>query len=215
MNYAYVHCKPDGVPFYVGKGVRSRYKDFKYRNKYHKRVVAKYGQANILIGLLECSNNENALLLEVGLIKCFRRMGHKLTNLTDGGEGNVGWKCPEKVRKAVAKANRARVLSLEQRAVIGNLWRGKKRPEHSRVMRERGHWVGANNPWYGAGTRQLGVNNHMAKAVLGSHPKHGYKHWGTLQAAADDLSVTIQAISQAIRKKGRSKGWKLEHANGA
>ena len=47
----------------------------------------------------------------------------------------------------------------------------------------------------------------MAVAIIGSHSVHGEKHWGTLKSAADDIGVTIQAVCQALRKQGRSKGW--------
>lgn len=214
MNYAYVHCKPDGTPFYVGKGVRSRYKNFKYRNTYHKRIVAKYGQENILIGVIPCSNNENALALEIGLIKCVKRMGYTLTNLTDGGEGNVGWKCPENVTQAVAVANKKRVWTPEQRSKISKACKGKKKPQQSLRMRSLGLWVGPRNPFFGKGDQQRGATNHRARAVSGTHFEHGCRRWDTLQAVADDLKVTIQAVAQALRKKQRSKGWNLEYADG-
>lgn len=209
--FAYIHCKPDGTPFYVGKGVRTRYKNFKERSVYHKRVVDKHGADNILIGKLDCSTNDIALQLEVGLIKCLRRMGVRLVNLTDGGEGNVGWKCPEKVKLAVAEANRRRVWSKEQREKIGEASRGKKRPEHSAFM--KGRFAGVNNPVFGSGGRQRGVKNHSAKAVSGVNGAI-VRTWATLTEASIDLGVSIQAICQSIKKKHRSKGWVLEYKNG-
>jgi hypothetical protein len=212
MDYfSYIHCKPDGVPFYVGKGVRTRYKNFKERNVYHKRVVDKHGADNILIGKLDCSTNDIALQLEVGLIKCLRRMGVRLVNLTDGGEGNVGWKCPEKVKLAVAEANRRRVWSKELREKIGETSRGKKRPEHSAFM--KGRFVGINNPVFGSGERQRGAKNHSAKAVSGVKGAI-VRTWATLTEASIDLGVSVPAICQSIKKKHRSKGWVLEYKNG-
>ncbi len=209
--FAYVHCKPDGTPFYVGKGVRSRYKDFTYRNQYHKKVVAKYGQENILIGKIDCSTNDFALDLEIGLIKCFKRMGFSLTNLTEGGEGSVGWKCPDQVKQAVAEANRRRVWTEEQKYKIGNLHRGKTRPEHSRKMKEKGLWAKKNNPSYGNGDKQKGSKNHMARAVAGFHPDKGEIVWCTLQEASQAIGVSIQAVLQAIKRNYKSKGWKLRY----
>jgi hypothetical protein len=208
-SYAYIHCKPDGTPFYVGKGVRSRYKDLINRNAYHKKVVAKYGKDNILIAKIDCSTNDNALSLEIGLIKCLRRMGIALTNLTDGGEGNVGWKCPDNVRLAVAEANRHRVLTDEQRYELGKSFRGKKRPEHSVLMQQRGYWAKEKNPFYGKGDSQRGANNHMARGVFGEYNNCTFAEWDTVQSCADDLGVTIQAVVQAIKKQNRSKGWNL------
>lgn len=208
--FAYIHCKPDGTPFYVGKGVRTRYKNFNCRNQYHKKVVAKYGQENILIGKIDCSTNEAALDLEIGLIKCLKRMGRSLTNLTNGGEGNVGWECPLQVKQAVAEANKRRVWSDEQKYKIGNLYRGKTRPEHSQKMKEKGLWAKDKNPGFNAGHKQVGSKNHMARPVAGVHSEKGVAFWSTLQETADAIGVSIQAISQALKHNHKSKGWTLE-----
>lgn len=212
--YAYIHCKPDGTPFYVGKGVRARYKNFTQRSEWHKRVTAKYGPENILIGKLSCTTNAAALELEVGLIKCFRKMSVTLVNKTEGGEGNVGWRCPDSVRIAVASANKQRVFTDALRYKLGASFRGKKRPEHSALMKSREAFLGDKNIFYGMGHLQVGRLNHMARPVCGAHISGKQRQWETLTDAAKELGVSIQAVCQAIKKKGRSKGWKLEHLNG-
>jgi hypothetical protein len=212
MNFfAYIHCKPDGTPFYVGKGVRTRYKNFRDRNQYHKRVVAKYGTENILIGKIDCSSNDIALELEIGLIKCLKRMGFSLANFTDGGQGALGRKCSDKTRKAIIDSNKNRVFTPELRYKAGSAFRGKKRPEHSKLMQERGHWEKEKNPFYGKGLQQAGALNHMARKVVGEYNNCVSAQWDTLQECANDLGVSIQAVSQAIRKQQKSKGWALEH----
>lgn len=213
VSYTYLHCKPNGTPFYVGKGVRNRYKDFTYRNDYHKRIVKKYEAENILIGKLWCSSDKIALQLEVGLIKCLKNMGVKLTNLTEGGEGAVGRPCSDRARLAVSEANKKRVWTPEQRENIGAHNRGKKRPEHAAKMAALGRWKGESNMWFGAGDRQKGSKNHMARKVIGAHSSLGTKEWETLSEAARDLQVSLQAVCQAIRKKHMSKGWVLEYKN--
>jgi len=210
-SFAYVHCKPDGTPFYVGKGVRSRYKNFTYRNSYHKKVVSKYGQENILIGKIDCSTNDFALDLEIGLIKCFKRMGYALTNLTEGGEGSVGWKCPDQVKKAVAEANKRRIWTKEQKEKLRAFSSGKTRPEHSKKMKEKGLWAKENNPGYGNGDKQKGSKNHMARSVGGAHPDKGEMVWCTLREASKTIGVSIQAVLQAIKSNHKSKGWKLRY----
>ena len=62
--YAYIHCKPDGIPFYVGKGKYRRATYLGERNQHHKNIVNKYGPANILKGKLECSSDAIAYELE-------------------------------------------------------------------------------------------------------------------------------------------------------
>jgi len=97
--FAYVHARPDGTVFYVGKGTRQRAFEMSAgrRSNHHQRIVSKHGKENILVGLMECSSAEIAFELEKGLIKCFRRMGVALCNHTDGGEG---WHNPTEANKA-------------------------------------------------------------------------------------------------------------------
>jgi hypothetical protein len=106
---AYVHCKPDGTPFYVGKGSQRRAKYLGERNPKHRAVVSKYGRKNILIGSFLCSDNSTALQLEMGLIKRLRAMGIPLTNFTDGGDGGRN-PCPE-TRDRLSKAAKLRGIS--------------------------------------------------------------------------------------------------------
>lgn len=109
MNYAYVHCKPDGTPFYVGKGKLRRAKYVGERNPHHASIVKKYGAKNILVGMLACSTEEAAYELEKGMIKCFQRVGIKLANFTAGGEG--GLNPTETTRKKLSDAAKKRGVS--------------------------------------------------------------------------------------------------------
>ena len=108
-SFAYVHCKPDGTPFYVGKGSLRRAKYLGERNPHHQATVKKYGKTAILIGTLECSSNEIAFDLERGIIKCLRRADVALTNFTDGGGGGKN-PTPE-TRKRLSDAAKKRGVS--------------------------------------------------------------------------------------------------------
>jgi len=91
--YVYVHCRPDGSPFYVGKGVGNRSHDFRkcaHRNQYHQNVTTKYGKDNIEILLLPCETEVAAFELEKRLIMFFGRQdigAGCLVNMNDGGSG--------------------------------------------------------------------------------------------------------------------------------
>ena len=108
-SYAYIHCKPDGTPFYVGKGALRRAKYLGERNPHHQNIVTKYGKPNILVGMLECSTDTIAYDLERGIIKCLRRQDIQLTNFTDGGEGTSN-PTPE-TRKRLSEAAKKRGVS--------------------------------------------------------------------------------------------------------
>jgi hypothetical protein len=109
VNYAYIHCKPDGTPFYVGKGKLRRAKYLGERNPYHRVVVQKYGASSILIGMLECSSEKIAYSLEEGLIKCLRRSKIQLCNFTSGGDG--GRNPTLETRKRLSEAAKKRGVS--------------------------------------------------------------------------------------------------------
>lgn len=125
--YAYLHCKPDGTPFYVGKGSAYRLTFVKRsHNQWHCNIVKKYGEENILGGSMECSTEESALDLERGLIKRLKVMGVKLTNLTDGGDGTSGYKMPETAKQKISEAK------------IGNQWNcGRKYSIETRRKKSR------------------------------------------------------------------------------
>jgi hypothetical protein len=88
---AYLHARPDGSLFYVGKGsIKRAYKlSPSLRSIHHKRIVSKYGKENILIGFVECSSDDIAFDLERGIIKCLNRSGIELANKTEGGIGGL------------------------------------------------------------------------------------------------------------------------------
>ena len=128
MFNAYIHCKPDGTPFYIGKGSNDRwnYLSESWRNEYHKRIVKKYGKENILKGKLDCSTEQIAFDLERGLIKCLKRQGIKLANFTDGGEGMSGLSPSEETRKKLSLALKGRQKSKEHIEKVALSNRGKK-----------------------------------------------------------------------------------------
>lgn len=107
--YAYIHAKPEAVDasgvFYVGKGFKGRYRPLPARNRYHGFVLAKYGAENILTGKLDCSSEEISFELERGLIKCLKRAGAPLTNMTDGGEGSSGYVMTDEAKAKISAAS--------------------------------------------------------------------------------------------------------------
>lgn len=134
MDFAYVHCKPDGTPFYVGKGKLRRARYFGERNPYHKAVVEKYGRANLLVGMLGCSTPAIAYQLEEGLIKCLTRMGVRLCNFTSGGEGGKS-PTPETRAKLSAAAKKRGVSEACQLARNAAKRGAVVTPEHREKLR--------------------------------------------------------------------------------
>lgn len=98
--YTYIHTKPNGDIFYVGKGCGKRSHNFAQRCQHHKNIVAKYGEKNIGIFVFTCNSEKEAFDNEIHQIAQLRRGGYKLVNLTDGGDGPSGYRhTPEALRK--------------------------------------------------------------------------------------------------------------------
>lgn len=90
MFYVYEHIRPDtGMVFYVGKGQGSRYLAKTHRNKHWHHIVAKAGSFTSK-KIVENIDEELALLAEQERIDQLKRLGVKLCNMTNGGEGTSG-----------------------------------------------------------------------------------------------------------------------------
>lgn len=110
MAYVYLHkTKDDGNPFYVGIGKNEsgygRAKCKKGRNPFWKRVVEKYDYEIEI--LKEGITWDEAKELEKKYISEYKEMGHRLTNMTEGGDGTVGYKRSKaELRKIKGKGKR-------------------------------------------------------------------------------------------------------------
>jgi len=103
--YVYEHRrKSDGRTFYVGKGRGRRAWDFHHRHTYWKRIAAKDGVDVVL--LYEGLTERSSLDLEKQIISAYGRDG--LCNLTDGGEGTVGFRWDNDQRDGMRNAARLR-----------------------------------------------------------------------------------------------------------
>ena len=143
--YTYLHARPDtadafGV-FYVGKGRLNRLNDFSHRNRHHKNIVGKHGRENILMAKIDCSDEATAMELEQGLIRCLRRMGVALANVTAGGEGLTGHRHSEATKAKMRAAALGRPRSEETKAKLRAANLGKpgtfKGKSHTAETREK------------------------------------------------------------------------------
>jgi hypothetical protein len=104
MFYTYAHTKPDGTIFYIGKGKDRRAWSKEKRNPHWHNITSKYTDYGVEI-LANWDTEEEAFDHEKLLISCFRDMGYKLANVTDGGEGSAGYKFTEEQIKKVSGVN--------------------------------------------------------------------------------------------------------------
>lgn len=108
MFYTYAHYTPQGRIFYIGKGTdSSRAYRFKNRNAHWNSVVAKHGKPKVEV-LATWNTEKEAFEHEVLLISCFKDMGVKLCNMTDGGEGASGRTLSEEHKQKIGATQKGR-----------------------------------------------------------------------------------------------------------
>lgn len=127
-HYIYFHKRADdGVIFYVGIGVGRRATAVKNRSDFWKRIVEKHGYT-IEYPHKDISQEE-AKQLEIHYISVFGRLDRgtgTLCNMTDGGDGRVGYECSEETKEKMRKAATGKKLSEETKYKIGEKSRERK-----------------------------------------------------------------------------------------
>lgn len=130
--YLYRHIRPDlNVPFYIGIGTQYESSERYYqrahskasRNKFWKHIVNKCGAFEVDI-LYESDVYHDVKAKEIEFIELYGRRDENkgtLVNMTDGGDGVVGSKHPNRKRPPP--------FSKEHREKIGAIWRGKTKPK--------------------------------------------------------------------------------------
>lgn len=116
MAIVYRHIRLDtGQPFYIGigKNLARAYQQYK-RTIYWQRIVNKYGyEVEILFDDL---THQEACEKEKEFIKLYGRENIKtgiLVNLTDGGEGSIGYKATFETKLKIGQLSKGRVKSIE------------------------------------------------------------------------------------------------------
>ncbi len=102
----YIHYRPSGKPFYVGKGKINRAFGFSRRNLHHRNIVSKYGRNRIKVSIIPSLTEKHAFDLEKELISIYRKQGFNLVNYTDGGEGCSGRRVTRKQLDALARGRK-------------------------------------------------------------------------------------------------------------
>jgi len=121
-TYVYIHTRDDtGEIFYVGIGINNRAYNLDKRNRFWNRIIAKTTYT-IKIVFNKLSHKE-ALHKEIRLIKLIGRSNlgtGSLCNLTNGGEGCLGYKATKETRDKLRSAGLLRKTSPETKQKLKN-----------------------------------------------------------------------------------------------
>lgn len=138
MFYVYLHCRPDGTPFYVGKGHGRRAYNMQYRrNPHHLNIIAKYGAENIIVELFPVATEAEAFTLECQKIAELRAAGLALANQTDGGEGCSGRAASERQRAALGGKKGVKLLTEHREKISRGLMGRVFTPESREKQRQK------------------------------------------------------------------------------
>lgn len=124
----YFHLRPDtNELFYIGMGLRKRAFDFSTRkNKQWKKIVESYGKPIVIIVAENLTPNE-AVEIEKFWIK--HHGLHRLTNVSPGGDGVLGFYPSQESRDKMSKTRKGRKLSEEHKEKLRAALIGRKRPK--------------------------------------------------------------------------------------
>lgn len=130
--YVYAYLRLDGTPYYVGKGHGVR-----AYSRQHNVTVPNTDR----IVFLETNLTElGALALERRYIRWYGRKNNNtgiLRNLTDGGEGVVGYKHTEEAKLLMSKAATGRKHSVITKQKISQIRLGQSKPPRSVEHRQK------------------------------------------------------------------------------
>lgn len=153
LAYVYVHTRLNSnLPFYVGKGSGKRIDDKKQRNKHWQNVVNKDGGFNSY-KIVENVNDELAYLIEIEVIDKFKKIGYKLVNRTNGGEGQFGNRVNLNIPKSNSHKEKLRNANLGKKQLQETIEKRKKTIKE----KEKNGWI---NPAKREENKQKGIKNY-------------------------------------------------------
>ena len=230
--YVYVWFRTDkNEVFYVGKGHGRRSHDMTMRNRYFLHVVNKVGMNNIVILKLEENLSEaEAFEKEVYYIAYYEKLGHRLTNMTKGGEGSSDWFSrlteEEKERhREISRSFTGKKHTEETKRKISEAAKGRKlSPESIEKMKKTIKENGRIGYWKGkhlsneakkkisdhAKTRVYGKNSN-ARGVTLIGESGEIIQFTTRKECAEFLNIRSTAVLSYIRSGKQCKGFTIKN----
>jgi hypothetical protein len=200
--YVYEHIRPDTkAVFYVGKGCGNRAFTSFGRNKHWNNIVNK-NQGKEVCFLAKDLDEELAFLCEIEAIDKYRRLGIKLVNKTNGGEGVSGMFFSKEHKQKLSEAKQG----------IKNNFFGKQHSEKTKeILRVKS----------GSRKHTNKAKAKIKKTIIETYKNHskskpvfcvtnGVTYFSTREAARQ-LNLHRQCVSLCCQKKiHHTAGYKFE-----
>jgi group I intron endonuclease len=140
MFCIYLFSNEDGLPIYVGKTkyfesrIKQHYRDrFRYKTWFYNWLNKQIREEiPFYIDVLEEVNDDNWIEREKYWISHIKENGYRLTNMTDGGDGNNNQVFSREAIEKRASKMRNRRWSIEAREALSRKHKGKKHSEETK-----------------------------------------------------------------------------------
>lgn len=215
---------------YVGKSdyPKARYKTHCKRtdNKHLMNWIKQLKRENLQPSLMTLEECDNSIWQERERywIKYYREQGCKLTNLTDGGDGTIGYEFTEEVCKKISAFHKGKPLSFEHRRKIGEAQTGEKNHRYGKkadnillAKLSKAH-SGENNGFYGRHHTQESIEKERESLLkyYREHPekiRRGKNHPMFGKKGKDNPNYGKPApehVKKAVAKANHERVWSEE-----
>lgn len=170
----------------------------KNSSRYFYRALKKYGSDSFNWTVIkEFETILEAKLAEINLIKYYKDNNMVLYNMTDGGDGHLGYKIPDHVRKKISNAHKGKKASSETKIKLstshkglssGN--KGKKASLETRKKQSRSK-IGKISPNKG----KYKLSNEILFEII-----HSYELGSSYRNIAKIYNVSTQTICNIIKR---------------
>lgn len=137
MALVYINKRLDNKEiFYVGisKGISRPYSK-SGRNNWWKKIVEKTDYEVFIIK--DDISWKEACIIEISLIKELKELGNNLCNLTNGGEGTLGYLFTEEHKKKLSEKGKGRIFSEEHKRKLRENNKSSKLPKKEKISRKK------------------------------------------------------------------------------
>jgi len=202
--YTYFHTRNDtGAVFYVGKGCGDRARHVNRNNPHWRNIVAKHGHTVHIAS--RWSTEGEAFEHEKFLILCFKDLGTKLANMTNGGEGISGLVHTPEAKAKISAASKSRMQSVANRESLRVSSTGRVHSEATRLKISQVLAGKKRAPLPEAVKAKLSVINTGKKLSDDHKAKIGRAHAGKVITADTRARISATLLGRVIPEEVRSR----------